>query len=342
MMEPIYSEEELDEILTRPTPALIEFMRSLSGTLLILGAGGKMGFTLAVLARRAAEAANSSVEIVAVSRFSDASTRQKMEAHDVQTLCVDLLERQLLRELPDSDNVIHLAGLKFGTSENPAMTWAANTLVPVHVAERYSSARIVALSTGNVYPYMPATSPGAKECQPPAPLGEYAAAAAARENVFKEASQRNGTHVAILRLNYAVELRYGVLVDVARKVWAGEPIEMSNGWLNCIWQGDACDMILRALPLANRPPTIWNLTGVTTLSVREVALTFSRLLGQPAIFKGAECDTALLSDASKLSAQLGSPPTSLDKVIRWTAEWVRNGGRLLNKPTRFEVRDGRY
>jgi nucleoside-diphosphate-sugar epimerase len=143
-------------------------------------------------------------------------------------------------------------------------------------------------------------------------------------------------------LNYAVELRYGVLVDVARKVWAGEPIEMSNGWLNCIWQGDACDMILRALPLANRPPTIWNLTGVTTLSVREVALTFSRLLGQPAIFKGAECDTALLSDASKLSAQLGSPPTSLDKVIRWTAEWVRNGGRLLNKPTRFEVRDGRY
>lgn len=317
-------------------------MRGVSGPLVILGAGGKMGFTLAVLARRAAEAAGSAAEVFAVSRFSDSSTREKMEARGVRTLRVDLLERQLLRELPESENVIHLAGLKFGTAENPALTWAVNTLVPVHVAERYSSSRIVALSTGNIYPHMPVTSRGATEGQVPAPLGEYAAAAVARERVFQEASQKNGTAVAILRLNYAVELRYGVLVDIAQKVWRGEPIELTNSWFNCVWQGDACDMILRALPLAASPPTIWNLTGAATLSVCEAAKTFSKLLGRPAIFKGHEHDTALLSDSSKLSAKLGAAPTPMGRVIRWTAEWVKNGGRLLNKPTRFEVRDGRY
>ena len=341
-MERIRSEEELDEILTRPAPSLIEFMRGISGPLVILGAGGKMGFTLAVLSRRAAEAACSNVEVIAVSRFSDLSAREKMEAHGVQTQCIDLLERHRLHELPDSENVIHLAGLKFGTAENPALTWAVNTLVPVHVAERYSSARIVALSTGNVYPQVPAASRGATESQAPAPLGEYASAAVARERVFQEASQKNGTAVAILRLNYAVELRYGVLVDIARKVWTGEPVELSNGWVNCIWQGDACDLILRALPLAASPPTIWNLTGISTLSVRDVVAKFSKLFGRTATFKGREYDTAFLSNSAKLSAALGTPPTSLDEVIRWTAEWVRSGGRWLNKPTRFEVRDGRY
>jgi nucleoside-diphosphate-sugar epimerase len=342
MLERIHTEEELDEVLTRPGPVLTEFIRSVSSPLVILGAGGKMGATVAVLAKRAAETADLQTEIVAVSRFSDSSARQKMEAHGVRTLSVDLLERAGLRGLPDSENVIHLAGLKFGTAENPTMTWAVNTLVPVHVAERYSSARIVALSTGNVYPHVPIHSGGATEVDPLSPLGDYASAAVARERVFTDASQKTGTPIAIIRLNYAVELRYGVLVDIARKVWAGEPVDVSNGWFNCIWQGDACDMILRALPLASSPPTVWNLTSSAMLSVQEVANQFSELFERPARFAGQESDTAFLSNPAKLFAELGSPPTPLDTVIRWTAEWVKSGRRLLNKPTRFEVRDGRY
>ena len=342
MTDQIRSEEELDEILSRPAPALIEFIRNLSGPLVILGAGGKMGFTLAALAQRAATAANSPVEIVAVSRFSDVSTRRKFEEHGVRTQSVDLLERDSLRELPDAENVIHLAGLKFGTSENPAPTWAVNTIVPAHVTERYPSARIVALSTGNVYPFMPIHSGGATEVEPLNPPGEYARAAVARERVFTDASKKNGTPVSIIRLNYAVELRYGVLVDIARKVWAGEPVDVSNGWFNCIWQGDACDMILRALPLAASPPTVWNLTGSASLSVRELTSQFSELLERPAKFIGQESDTALLGNPAKLFVEFGSPPTPLEAVIRWTAEWVKSGGRSLNKPTHFEVRDGRY
>jgi nucleoside-diphosphate-sugar epimerase len=342
MTDRIHSEEELDEILTRPSPVLIEFIHSLSGPLVILGAGGKMGFTLAVLAQRTAAAANSRVEVVAVSRFSDGSTRRKFEEHGVRTLSVDLLERDGLRQLPDAENVIHLAGLKFGTTENPAKTWAVNTIVPAHVAERYPSTRIVALSTGNVYPCMPIHSGGATEAEPLNPPGEYARAAVARERVFTDASQKNGMPVSIIRLNYAVELRYGVLVDIARKVWAGEPVDVSNGWFNCIWQGDACDMILRALPLASSPPTVWNLTGSATLSVHEVTNKFAELLERPAKFVGVESATALLSNPAKFFAKLGSPLTPLDAVIRWTAEWVKSGGRCLNKPTHFEVRDGRY
>jgi len=265
-----------------------------------------------------------------------------MEEHGVQTVSADLLQRDGLRELPDSENVIHLAGMKFGTAENPAMTWAVNTLVPVHVAERYSSARIVALSTGNVYPHMPIASGGATEIQPLSPLGDYASAAVAREGVFTDASKKNGTPVAIIRLNYAVELRYGVLVDIARKVWAGEPVDISNGWFNCIWQGDASDQVLRALSLAASPPTVWNLTSSAILSVHAVANQFSELFQRPAKFIGEESDTALLSNPAKLFAALGSPPTPLEEVIHWTADWVKNGRRLLNKPTRFEVRDGRY
>jgi dTDP-4-dehydrorhamnose reductase len=336
------SEEALDELLTRPTPGLIEFIRNLSGRLVILGAGGKMGFTQAVLAQRAVAAAHSGVEVVAASRFSDAVTRQKFEDQGVRTLSVDLLERDSANKLPDAQNVIYLVGMKFGTAENPEMTWAVNTRAPKQVAERYPSARIVALSTGNVYPFVPVASGGATETTALSPVGEYAKAAVAREAVFGEASQTNRTPVAIIRLNYAAELRYGVLVDIARKVWAGEAVDVSMGWFNCIWQGDACDMILRALALTSNPASYWNLTGSDTISVREVATRFSELLGRPARFEGKEADTALLGNPTKLIAALGAPPTPLDSVIRWTAEWVKSGGRLLNKPTHFEVRDGRY
>jgi nucleoside-diphosphate-sugar epimerase len=338
----IQSEDQLDSVLTLPRPALIEFIRSVSSPLVVLGAGGKMGATLAVLARRAADAAGSKLEIIAVSRFSDEAVRRRIEEQGVKTRCADLLEPESVRDLPDSANLIYLVGLKFGTTENPSMTWAVNTLAPANAAGRYRSARIVALSTGNVYPNVPVDSGGVKESHPLKPLGEYPNAAVARERVFEYCSRKNGTPVAVIRLNYAVELRYGVLVDIARKVWTGEPIDLANGSFNCIWQGDACEMILRALSLASNPPSAFNLCCPTIVSVREVASKFAVLFDRPARFTGSESGTALLSDPAKLCAQLGPPATSLDTVIRWTADWVRSGGRYLDKPTHFEVRDGQY
>ena len=300
-----------------------------------------MGPTLAVLVRRAAEAAGHPLEVIAVSRFSNKNARQWLEQRGVGTIEADLLDREAVQKLPDSTNVIYLVGLKFGTAQNPSLTWAVNTLAPANVAERYASARIVALSTGNVYPLVPVTSRGAVETDPLTPLGEYANAAVARERIFEYFSRRDGTEIALIRLNYAVELRYGVLVDVARKVCAGEPVDVATGWFNWVWQGDANEMIIHALQLTASPATAWNLTG-PIVRVRDVAEEFARLFGKPAIFRGMETETALLSDASRICAQLGSPPTPLETVIRWIAHWVKSGGASLNKPTHFEVRDGKF
>jgi dTDP-4-dehydrorhamnose reductase len=252
------------------------------------------------------------------------------------------LDRSAVAQLPDTTNAIYMVGRKFGTQDNPSLSWALNTIVPANVAERYPGARIVALSTGNVYPFVPVNSDGAGEETPLTPLGEYANAAIARERVFEHFSRTNETRTALIRLNYAVELRYGVLVDIARKIQAGEPVDVTNGWFNCIWQGDANDLILRALPLASAPSQSWNLTSPGILRVREMAQRLSVLLDKPARFVGQEADTALLSNPAKLCRELGEPGTPLDAILRWTAAWVMNGGRSLDKPTHFEVRDGRY
>jgi nucleoside-diphosphate-sugar epimerase len=281
------------------------------------------------------------LDVIAVSRFSDEGLRQWLEEHGVRTLPLDLLDRSALHRLPDAQNVIYLVGLKFGTADNPAQTWAINTLVPAHVAERYAGAAIVALSTGNVYPLVPAPGSGSTENDPLTPLGEYANATVARERVFEFFARRNGTRLAILRLNYAVDLRYGVLVDIARKVYAGEPIDLTTGYFNCIWQGDANDTILRALSLAQSPPLVLNLTG-PMLSVREVAIRFGELLGRPARFAGTEAATALLSNPAKANVLLGTPSTPIEHVMQQTAQWIQRGGRLLDKPTHFESRDGKY
>ena len=301
-----------------------------------------MGPTLAVLARRAADEAGHPLEIIAVSRFNDAQTRTWLETRGVTTVQADLLKREDVEALPDSANVLYLVGMKFGTRENPSLTWAVNTLAPANAAARYRSARIVALSTGNVYPLVPVESGGATETTPLTPLGEYANAAVARERIFEHFSRENGTAMALLRLNYAVEYRYGVLVDIARKVWAGEPIDVSNGYFNCIWQGDANEQILRALTLCRTPATAWNLTGHGQVKVREVAEKFAQLLGRPVQFTGVETGTALLSNSSRLCAELGPPETSVDAMIGGIVGWVKAGGRFLNKPTHFEVRDGGY
>jgi nucleoside-diphosphate-sugar epimerase len=338
----IRSQDELDELLTRPQPELITFIRKLPGPLLILGAGGKMGPTLAVLAKRAAEAAGHPLEVLAASRFSDADARRWIETRGVGTLSLNLLDRDAVARLPDASQVVYLVGQKFGTAQNPAQTWAVNALIPAYIAERYQSVPIAALSTGNVYPLVAVPGPGSVETDGLTPLGEYANAGVARERIFEFFAHVHGTPLVLLRLNYAVELRYGVLLDIARKVHVGEPVDVTMGYFNCIWQGDANDMILRALGLARNPPLALNLTGSAVLSVRDLAMQFGELLGCTPHIIGQEADTALLSNVAKACALLGIPPTPVHQILRWTAEWVKQGGRTLNKPTHFETRDGKY
>jgi nucleoside-diphosphate-sugar epimerase len=340
--ERIQTEEQLDEFMTQPRAQLIEFIKTMEGPLLLLGASGKMGPTLAVLARRAAMQARVQLRTVAASRFSDDGTRGSLERQGIETIACELLDREALEKLPDAPNIIYLVGMKFGTGRNPSMTWAVNTLIPSHVAERFPHARIVALSTGNVYPFVKVVSGGAVEDDPLTPVGEYANAAVARERIFEYHAKQNGTPLVFARLNYAVDLRYGVLLDIAQKVWAGKDVDVSMGYLNCIWQGDANEFILRALGLAQSPPLPMNLTGTEILSVRQLALRFGDLLGKQARIVGTEADFALLSNAARACELLGKPATPIESVMRWTADWVKHGGRTLNKPTHFEVRDGKY
>jgi len=338
----IETEESLDEFLTRPRPELVQFIRGIHGPLVILGAGGKMGPTLALLARRAAEQAGHNLEILAVSRFADAAARNWLESRGVKTITCDLLDAAAVRLLPPAENVLYLVGLKFGTAQAPAQTWAINTLVPARVAEHYPGARIVALSTGNVYPFSAVSRSGAVETDQLTPLGEYANAAVGRERIFEFLSQRNAARVVLLRLFYAVELRYGVLRDIADKIWTGQPVDLSNGSFNCIWQGDANDLVIRALSLASSPPTALNLTSPEIFRVQAVASRLGELLEKPVKLAGQENDTSLTANCSKLTSLLGPPPTALEPMLRWTASWVKTGGGSLGKPTHFEARDGRY
>jgi len=338
----IETESALDELLTRPNPALVEFIKTVHTPLLLLGAGGKIGPTLAVLAQRTAQQAGHKLDILAASRFTDETTRRWLEDHDVRTISCDLVDGDNLRQLPDAENIIYLAGLKFGTTQNPAATWAMNTLAPANVCTRYPHSMIVALSSGSIYPLVAVNSGGATESEPLTPLGEYANACVARERIFEYFSHLNHTPIVLLRLFYAVELRYGVLVDIAQKVYTGEAVDLTMGHLNWIWQGDASDLILRSLALVGTPPAIFNLTGSKTYSVRELALQFGKLLRKSVRFTGKEAGTALLGDTARLRGQLGEPCMPDEAVVRWIARWVLHQGRLLGKPTHFEVRDGRY
>jgi nucleoside-diphosphate-sugar epimerase len=338
----IETESALDELLTRPGPILVEFIKTIHTPLLLLGAGGKMGPTLAVLAQRAAKQAGYKLDVLAVSRFSDETTLRWLEEHDIHTISCDLMDGEELRKLPDAEHIIYLAGLKFGTTQNPAATWATNTLAPAAVCTRYPRSQIVALSSGSIYPLVPVNRGGATESEPLTPLGEYANACVARERIFEYFSHQNHTPIVLLRLFYAVELRYGVLVDIAQKVYTGEAVDLTMGYLNWIWQGDANDLILRSLALVSSPPAVVNLTGSKIHSVRELALQFGKLLGKKVRFTGKEAETALLGDTRHLHGQLGDPSMPDEVVVRWIANWIPRQGRLLGKPTHFEVRDGRY
>jgi nucleoside-diphosphate-sugar epimerase len=336
------SEGRLEEALSHPTPALVDAIKTFSSPLLVLGAGGKMGPTLCLMARRAAGLAGHPLEIVAVSRFSDPAARASLEKGDIRTVACDLLDRGAVAALPESRNIIYMVGLKFGTAANPSLTWAMNTLVPAHVCERFPNSRIVALSTGNVYPLSDVSRGGATEDAPLTPLGEYPNAAVARERIFEFHSRRNGTQIALLRLIYAVEARYGVLADIAGHVHRGEPVPLATGYFNCVWQGDANDMTLRSLRLTSSPPAIFNLCRPEAFSVRAVATRLGELLGREPQFTGVESQTALLGSAARITHELGSPAVSLDSMLRAVAAWVKEGGRDLGRPTHFAVRDGGY
>jgi nucleoside-diphosphate-sugar epimerase len=338
----IRSESELDEVLTRPGDDLVAFIREVRSPLLILGAGGKMGPSLALLARRAAVAAGHDLEVIAVSRFSDAQARRQLDDQRVQTISGDLLDREFVASLPDAEEILYLVGLKFGTAQNPSATWAANTLVPSAVVTRFPGARMVALSTGNVYPLTETARGGATESNPLTPLGEYANAAIARERIFEFHARQLGSRIALLRLFYALDLRYGVISDIARMVAAGETIPLANGCFNCIWQGDANELIIRSLALASSPPTAWNLCQPALFFVRATATRLGELIGREPRFSGTESASALTGNPARLCEALGAPRTPMDSILRWTAHWIQSGGRSLNKPTHFEVRDGNY
>jgi nucleoside-diphosphate-sugar epimerase len=338
----IKSEAELEDVLTQPAPALVQFISRVTSPLVVLGAGGKMGPTLAALAKRAADQARHNLDVVAVSRFTDPHCKAWLEKRGVRTHSADLLNRADVDRLPESANVIYLAGLKFGTSQNPAATWAMNTVPPALVSERYSNSKIAALSSGNVYPMSNVNTLGSQEEDPLTPLGEYPNAVVARERIFEFYSRQNNTPAALIRLFYAVDLRYGVLVDIATKILRGEPISLANGYFNCIWQGDANEMIIRSLALAASPPARFNLCQPQVYSVRSVAVELGEHMQTPPLFADSEAPTALIGDPSRICQALGRPGTRFVQVLKWTADWVRRGGRNLNKPTHFEVRDGHY
>lgn len=340
--EIIRDEAELDAVLTQPSPTLRDFISQVNSPLVILGAGGKMGPTLAVLAKHAADLAGHPLEVIAISRYSNAATRHWLENNGVQTYTADLGESSTWGELPDSENVIYLVGQKFGTEENPGLTWAMNTLVPAYAAERYRDAKLVALSTGCVYPLVSVDSGGATEATPPEPLGEYASACLARERLFEYQANRHGTAMTLIRLNYAIDLRYGVLHDIAQKIYQGNPIDLAMGHFNCIWQGDANERILRALGHCSNPPQPLNITAPGTLSVREIANRLGQLIDSEPKFTGEETPTSWLNNPARSTELFGEPTTKLETLLRWTAHWTLNQGRSLGKPTHFEVRDGKY
>ena len=340
-------EHELDELLSRPREETVAALAACAGDVVVLGAGGKMGPTLTRLVARAAATADRQSgrpprRVVAVSRFSSASARHALEGAGVDVVSCDLLDRNAVARLPDADNVVFMAGQKFGTADAPAMTWAMNTIVPAICAERYADARIVAFSTGNVYPLTAVGHGGARESDAVGPIGEYAASCVGRERIFELAADRTNTRVAIVRLNYAIDLRYGVLTDLAVKVLRGEAIDLRMGYVNVIWQGDANRIAVECLEHASAPPFVVNLTGRDVLSVRNLAKRLGERLGRAPVFTGDEAPDALLSDTRLMTSTFAPPEVPLDWMLAWVASWVGDGRPLLGRPTHFQERAGRF
>jgi hypothetical protein len=340
--EKIEGIEQLDELLSRPTPEVIAMIGRLEGDLIILGVGGKIGPSLARMARRASDAAGVQRRIIGVARFSTPELQPKLQSEGIDTIRCELLDRDQLHALPEVANVLYLAAMKFGSTGHEAATWARNAYLPGMICEKYRHSRIVAYSTGNVYPLTPVDHGGSVESDAPAPVGEYAMSCLGRERVFTYFSQTLGIPVALIRLNYACEMRYGVLLDLAQKIRAGESIDLAMGYFNAIWQGDNNAMTLRSLAHAASPPLVLNVTGPQVLSVRKVAEQMGEMLDKPVHFLSSESADALLSNGGLAYRLLGRPQVSESQLIRWVADWCRHGGNTLNKATHFEVRNGRF
>lgn len=337
----INDEDELDELLSEPQSATVEMMRRMEGDFMVLGIGGKMGPTLGRMIVKALRAAGVSRRVYGVSRFSDPALTVKLENMGIACLPCDLLNPEEVGRLPVVRNIIYMAGRKFGKVGTDYLYWAMNAVAPANVARRFPSARIVAFSTGSIYDLRPAGSDGPAETDTFISIGEYANSCLARERIFEYYSRLNGTGMLHFRLNYAVELRYGVLYEIGKQVYEGRPIDLTMGYANVIWQGDANNIAVRCLEKTASPPEILNVSG-DKLSIRDAALRFGELMGREPLFNGAEAPTALLTNTARLKAWFGAPPTQPEQIIRWIAEWMLHGGKTLDKPTHFQTRDGQF
>lgn len=338
----VESVDELERLLSEPTAEVVQMMSDLDGDIILLGAGGKIGPSLARMARRAADVSGVPRRVIAVSRFSAPQEEANLLAEGIETIRCDLLDESAVMRLPAVRNVIYLAGLKFGSAERSAETWAMNTWLPGLVCRRFRESRIVAFSTGGVYGYTPVGGGGSLETDLPQPVGEYAMSCLGRERIFEYFSGAWEIPMALIRLFYACELRYGVLVDLAQKLWTEEPIDLAMGHFNTIWQGDNNAMTLLALGHCTTPPRVLNLTGPEQLSVREVSTAMGRMMGREPRFLGDEMETSCLGNTEQAQQLFGRPRVPAEQVMEWAAEWVRRGNVSFGKPTHFEVRDGRY
>jgi nucleoside-diphosphate-sugar epimerase len=338
----VESVEDLERRLSEPSEADRLFMRSLRGDIIILGAGGKMGPSLAKLAKRAADETGVHKRIFAASRFTSEAARRDLEMAGIEVVPCDLLSPEAVSQLPQCENVLYLAGRKFGSAGRPDLTWAMNAVAPALAAYHYRNGRVVVFSTGNVYGLRNVSSGGSRETDAVSPVGEYAQSCLARERIFEYHANEYNTKSVIFRLNYAVDLRYGVVVDIARRVYFGEPVDVTVPAFNAIWQSDANSYALRALDLCSSPPRILNVTGMETVTVREVAQFFAAQFGRKCHIQGQEGSSGLLSDASVCHSLLGPPSVPFSTLKDWVADWVIKGGKNLDKPTHFEVVDGTY
>ena len=336
------SEQELDHVLAQPNAADLAFAQQLDGDTIVLGAGGKMGPTLALRLQKALREAGRNTQVLAASRFQSAEAVAVLRDGGVETLSCDLLDQAQVQSLPRVPNVLFLAGRKFGSAGDPELTWAMNTIVPAHVAHHYRDSRIVAFSTGNVYPFATPEQGGCVETDAPAPKGEYAQSCLGRERIFEYYSKHFNTPCLIFRLNYAIDLRYGVLVDIAQQVYAGKPVNLSVPSVNVLWQGDANSYAMRSLALCASPARTLNVTGPETIQVRRVAEFFARRFAREPQFEGVSSGLALLNNASACHAELGYPEVTADQLMEAVATWVENGGSSLNKATKFQVTDGKF
>lgn len=334
--------ESVDDFLSQPPAAVAASLAAATGPFLVLGAGGKMGLHLTVMLRRALDQLGCKDRVIAVSRFRTLRDSADFTRLGVEVLPCDLANAAELAALPEAGTVFFLAGVKFGTAGSPELLHATNVVLPAAVAARFRRSRIVALSSGNIYPFVAPTSGGATESTTPSPIGDYAASCLAREQAFSRASAEHGNSVALIRLNYSVEFRYGLLGDIAQRIVAGQPVDVTTGYVNVIWQNDAVAHCIRALEVAGSPAVPINITGPETLAVRDLAHRLGAALDRPVTIAGTEAPTALLNNAAWSHRLFGKPAISVDQMIAWVAAWLRLGGQTWGKPTGFERRDGKF